>query len=182
MSSPWEEFEQHLACEGEWHVDCAPLAWPVDARTAAAYIEKNLSVLATIAVLEDRRSDNVDDDNPVMQEMQRLDAKLNALIDIVNRLLVPIALPPRQSLRFNAIGALVPASFATDNEALLLRIRFDASPGLLLELPARCVRQFADGRQFVLFEQTSDALREGLERLVFRHHRRKVAVIRHAAL
>ncbi|WP_266160699.1 PilZ domain-containing protein [Dyella silvatica] len=182
MSSPWEEFEQHLACEGEWHVDCAPLAWPLDARLAAGYVEKNLSVLATIAVLEDRRSDTADDDNPVMQEMLRLDAKLNALIDIVNRLLVPMALPARQSLRFNAVGALLPEALAIDSEALLLRIRFDASPGLLLELPARCVRQFADGRRFVEFEQRSDALREGLERLVFRHHRRKVAVIRHAGL
>ncbi|MFC5740483.1 PilZ domain-containing protein [Dyella tabacisoli] len=180
MSSPWDDFEQRLACEGEWHVDCAPLTWPMDARVAAGYVERNLSVLSTIAVLEDRRSDSADDDNPLMQEMLRLDAKLNALLDIVNRLLVPTALPTRQTLRFNAVGALLPATLPSESEALLLRIRFDASPGLLLELPARCLRQFDDGRRFVQFEQCSDALREGLERLVFRHHRRKVAVIRHA--
>ncbi|HTM27885.1 MAG TPA: PilZ domain-containing protein [Rhodanobacter sp.] len=42
-------------------------------------------------------------------------------------------------------------------------------------LAARVERQFDDGRVFVVFAPHGDALSDAIERLVFRHHRRKVA-------
>lgn len=175
-ASAWEQFEQRLACEEHWHADGRPLDWPVPEDTLARLAERNAAALATVAALEERRAESADDDNPVVQELLRLDAKLNALIDMVNRLaLPPDALPPRQALRFNAIGAVLPAALAPADGALLLRLRFDACPGVPLELAARVERRFDDARVFVAFHGVGDGVAASLERLVFRHHRRKVA-------
>jgi hypothetical protein len=111
--------------------------------------------------------------------MLRMDAKLTALVDIVNQLLVPSStLPPRQLLRFNAVGALLPAGMMPPGDAVLLRLRFDLCRSLPLELPAQVSHQFDDGHTFVVFTLPGDALSDAIERLVFRHHRRKVAEAR----
>jgi Atypical PilZ domain, cyclic di-GMP receptor len=180
-ASAWNEFEQRLACEGSWHADGQPLAWPVPESLAQRLAERNAAALASVAALEERRAENADDDSPVMQELLRLDAKLNALIDMVNRVALPAgALPPRQALRFNAIGAVLPAALVPAGGALLLRLHFDACPGVPLELPARVERRFDDGGAFVAFHALGDSVAASLERFVFRHHRRKVAGARQA--
>jgi hypothetical protein len=179
-ASTWNEFEQRLACEDSWHADSQALAWPVPEALSLRLAERNAAALATVAALEERRADGADDDNPVMQELVRLDAKLNALIDMINRMALPAdALPPRQALRFNAIGAVLPAALVPPGEALLLRLRFDACPGVPLELPARIERRF-DGHAFVAFHALGEGVATSLERFVFRHHRRKVAGARQA--
>lgn len=172
----WDDFEQRVSCEESLHADCEPLAWPPSPALLQQLAERNANVLAAIAALEERRADGGEDDSPLMQEMLRMDAKLNVLMEIVNNLLVPAsALPPRRQLRFNAIGALLPAGLAPAAGGVLLRIRFDLCRSLPLELPAQVQRQFDDGRAFVLFAPLGDALGDAIERLVFRHHRRKVA-------
>ena len=64
---------------------------------------------------------------------------------------------------------------------VLLRLRFDVCRSLPLELPAQVERRFDDGRVFVVFAPLSDVLGDAIERLVFRHHRRKVAEARQLA-
>lgn len=178
----WDQFEQRLSCEDHWRADSEPLAWPLPEALGLRLAERNAATLATIAALEERRADS-DDDSPVMQELQRLDAKLNALIEMVNRLALPAAvLPARQPIRFNALGAVLPPTLVPPGEALLLRLRFDACPGAPLELPAQIARRFDDGRVFVAFIGLGDGVAASLERLVFRHHRRKVAGARQSAL
>lgn len=179
----WDDFEQRLACEDSWRADSEPLASPVPDALLQRLAERNAATLATIAALEERRADNTDDDSPVMQELVRLDAKLTALIEMVNRMALPAAaLPVRQPIRFNALGALLPAALVPPGDALLLRLRFDACPGAPLELPAQVSRRFDDGRVFVAFAGLGDGVEASLERLVFRHHRRKVAGARQGAL
>ncbi|MGN2254651.1 PilZ domain-containing protein [Frateuria sp. GZRe12] len=181
-ASAWNEFEQRLACEDSWHADSQALAWPLPEGLAQRLAERNTAALASVAALEERRAESADDDSPVMQELSRLDAKLNALIDMVNRLAMPAeTLPPRQSLRFNAIGAVLPAAMVPAGDALLLRLRFDACPGVPLELPAHIERRFADGGAFVAFQALGDGVAASLERFVFRQHRRKVAGARQSA-
>ena len=178
-SGRWEEFEQRLSVEESLHADGEPLAWPPPQTQLLWLAERNTNTLAAIAALEERRADLAEDDSPLMQEMLRMDAKLTALVDIVNQLLVPAStLPPRQWLRFNAIGALLPASLVPVGDAMLLRLRFDLCHSLPLELPAQIYRRFDDGRVFVVFTPLGDVLGDTIERLVFRHHRRKVAEAR----
>ncbi|KAA0072274.1 PilZ domain-containing protein [Rhodanobacter sp. T12-5] len=179
MTNSWDDFEQRVSSEEALHVDSEPLAWPPSQAQQLRLAERNANTLAAIAALEERRADIGEDDTPLMQEMLRMDAKLTALVDIVNHLLVPAdTLPPRQMLRFNAVGALLPAALLPPGEALLLRLHFDVCRSLPLELPARVERRLDDGRAFVVFAPLSDVMSDAIERLVFRHHRRKVAEAR----
>ena len=175
----WNEFEQRVSIEELLHVAIEPLAWPMPRARAQALAESNGNALAAIAALEERRVESADDDNPLMQEMRRMDAKLTALVDIVNRLLVPPgALPAQHLVRFNARGAVLGADMPLPGDAVLLSLRFDHCRSLPLELPALREMQFDDGRTFVRFPTVNEALGDAIERLVFRHHRRKVAEAR----
>lgn len=178
----WNAFEQLLSCEASWYADSTPLAWPVGDALVQRLAERNAATLATIAALEERRTDPADDDSPMLQELARLDAKITALVDIVNRLVLPDGeLPARQYVRFNALGAVIPVALIPPGEALLLRLRFDVCRSVPLELPARVLRQLDGGAVFVGFESLGDGVAASLERLVFRQHRRRVAVERQAA-
>lgn len=178
-SARWNEFEQRVSIEELLHVAIEPLAWPMSQPLALALAERNGNALAAIAALEERRVEAADDDNPLMQEIRRMDAKLTALVDIVNRLLVPAgALPAQHLVRFNARGAVLGADVNLPGETILLSLRFDHCRSLPLELPARREMQFDDGRTFVAFTSLNDAQSDAIERLVFRHHRRKVAEAR----
>ncbi len=175
-ASRWDEFEQRLSSEEQLHADCEPLAWPPAQEILQWLADRNANVLATLASLEERRTDHGDEESPLMQEILRMDAKLTALVEIVNQMLAPSAsLPPRQMLRFNAVGAVLPNTLVPKGEGMLLRIRFDACRSLPLELPARVSRSLDQGRSFVEFTLHGDATSDAIERLVFRHHRRKVA-------
>ena len=178
-ASSWEEFDQRLSSEEHLHADSEPLAWPPSPELLQRLAERNANTLATLAALEERRADLGDDDNPLMQEILRMDAKLTALVEIVNQLLAPAAtLPPRRALRFNAVGAVLPAALLPAGEGLLLRLRFDACRSLPLELAGRMVRAIDENRSFIEFAAQGDATSDAIERLVFRHHRRKVAEAR----
>ncbi|HZX71014.1 MAG TPA: PilZ domain-containing protein [Rhodanobacter sp.] len=175
-NSRWDEFEQRVSVEELLHVSVEPLAWPVPPARALSLVERNGNTLAAIAALEERRVDSAEDDNPLVQEMRRMDAKLTALVDIVNRLLTPTeTLPGRRLVRFNARGAVIPSDLIPSGEAMLLSLRFDHCRSLPLELAAQVDRQLDDGRTFVVFTTLNDAQGDAIERLVFRHHRRKVA-------
>ena len=175
----WQAFTGRVSCEGQWHLDCVPIEWPLPAIEASRLADRNANTLAVMAALEERRAEQAEDDSPLMQEMLRMDAKLNALIDIVNQLLVPThTLPSRQPLRFNAVGAILPAPLVPAGETFLLRLRFDVCRSLPLELVARREKRLDDGRIFVVFALLNDVQGDAIERLVFRHHRRKVAEAR----
>jgi hypothetical protein len=177
-ASSWDEFEQRVSCDESLHVDSEATPWPDAQAHQARLAERNLNTLSAIAALEERYAET-DDDSPLMLEIQRMDAKLTALVDIVNHLLVPASvLPPRHALRFNAIGALLPAALVPAGDALIVRLRFDVCRSLPLELAARVERRLDNGQVFVVFAAPGDVLGDAIERLVFRHHRRKVAETR----
>lgn len=175
----WQQFSERMAYEGSLHV--AAEAGEPAADSIARYNERNLHVLRTLLSLDDRRVDSTaDDDDPVLQELQRMDSKINVLLDIVDRLLLPVSLlPARHSVRFNAVGMTLPSSVLPANaENLLLRLHFDTCRALPLELPARLGHAADPQNTFVYFCELSELVEDGLERFVFCHHRRKVAEAR----
>jgi hypothetical protein len=174
----WQQFGERMAYEGVLHV--ALDACDPSPDVIARYNERNLHVLRTLASLDERRSENgSDDDDPVMQELQRMDSKINVLLDIVDRLLLPTALlPPRHHVRFNAVGVTVPETLLPTGELLLVQLHFDTCRALPLELPCRLGHRLGDGKAFVYFCEVNELVEDGLERFVFCHHRRKVAEAR----
>ncbi|UPG93490.1 PilZ domain-containing protein [Luteibacter aegosomatissinici] len=179
----WKTFSERVTWDGRFHATCEPAAPPA-AAALASINDRNANVLVAVAALMDRRVDIGEDDNALSQEVARLDAKLNVLMEIVNRLLLPqSALPPRISLRFNGLGAVLPwEGLPPVGQPVLLKLHFDVVRALPLELPG--IRQAGplDGKGFVAFEGLSEPVRDEIERLVFRQHRRQVAEARaHAA-
>jgi hypothetical protein len=174
----WLMFSEQVSCEDYCHLDGVVLEQPMAPTQLHRLADRNLNALAAIAALEERHAET-DDDSPVMLEIQRMDAKLTALVDMVNHLLVPgSSLPPRQWLRFNALGAVLAAASVPAGELVLLRLRFDVCRGLPVELPARVERRLDDDQVFLAFVSQGDVVSDAIERLVFRHHRRKVAEAR----
>lgn len=173
----WQAFSERVSYDDGLHVGCVAMSQPLSDLQLAAMRERNLNVLNTLAVFGERRGDTSDDEGAAAQEIQRLDSKLNVLMAMLDQFLQRDAeLPPRQLLRFNAAGALLPRTLWPAHETTaLLRLHFDGCLSLPLELPARLVQERDVDHVFAVFEWMDDATGDALERLVFRHHRRKVA-------
>ncbi|TCV94149.1 atypical PilZ domain-containing cyclic di-GMP receptor [Luteibacter rhizovicinus] len=175
----WSSFSERVTYDGRFHATCefAPLP---DSAALALLNDRNVSVLTAVAALVEKRAETPEDDTTVTNELSRLDAKLNVLMEIVNRLLLPQAdLPPRIALRFNASGAVLPwDGLPAVGQPVLLRIHFDVCRALPLELPGQRLAGPSDGRGFIGFQGLSEHVRDAIERLVFRHHRRQVAEAR----
>ncbi|QWT20573.1 PilZ domain-containing protein [Bacillus sp. NP157] len=179
----WKAFSERVAWDARFHATLEA-GERLSPAALASINDRNASVLVAVAALMDRRIDTGEDDNALGQEVARLDAKLNVLMEIVNRLLLPqSALPPRLAVRFNALGAALPWDVLPPvGQPVLLKIHFDACRALPLELPGIRESGPSDGKGFVAFEGLSESVRDELERLVFRQHRRQVAEARaHAA-
>lgn len=178
MQDPsWQAFSERVTYDDGLHAGCGALAQPLGELQLAAMRERNLSVLNTLAVFSERRSDAPDDESPLAQDLLRLDSKLNVMMAMLDQLLRrDTALPPRQAVSFNALGAVLPRSIWPAGQVSgLLRLHFDGCLALPLELPARLVQERDVDHVFVAFESIDEATCDALERLVFRHHRRKVA-------
>ncbi|MBB3225599.1 hypothetical protein FHW69_000189 [Luteibacter sp. Sphag1AF] len=175
----WQAFSERVTYDGQFHATCVAAPLP-DAAAISALNDRNLSVLTAVAALVEKRAETPEDDTAVTNELSRLDAKLNVLMEIVNRLLLPQAdLPGRIALRFNASGAVLPWSgLPPVGQTVLLRIHFDVCRALPLELPGQRLAGPSDGRGFVGFQGLGESVRDAIERLVFRHHRRQVAEAR----
>lgn len=176
------EFEQRMVHEGSLHAAFQAEASTPDAGALQALAERNTHVLVAIALLEERPRAERDDAGPLAPELARLDGKLNLLIEIVNHLLLPAAaLPPRQQLRFNGVGAELPLALLPPGATLgRLRLHLDACLALPLELACR-VEAVRGDSAFLAFDAFGDAVEEGLDRYVFRQHRRKLADVRQSA-
>jgi len=113
----WQAFSERVTYQGQPHVSVE--AFDPTPEDIARFNERNLHVLRSLASLDERRSENAsDEDSPLMLELQRMDSKINVLLDIVDRLLLPVTLlPPRQPVSFNAVGLIVPASLPPADSA-----------------------------------------------------------------
>jgi Atypical PilZ domain, cyclic di-GMP receptor len=180
--SIYREFNDRVSYDGLLHAACDVAGMP-DPRELTLLNERNASLLATVSSLAERRVDVVEDDSSMTLDLARLDAKLNAVIELVNRLALPsAALPPRVSMRFNAIGAELPLGHLPEPGAhVLLRIHFDACRALPLELPGLVVAPPTGGMGLVVFEGLGELVREAIEKLAFRQHRRQIAESRQTA-
>ncbi|HET6554914.1 MAG TPA: PilZ domain-containing protein [Dyella sp.] len=177
QDSSWQAFSERVTYEDGLHAGCAALAQPLGDLQLSAMRERNLSVLGTLAVFSERRMDAQDEENLVAQELQRLDGKLNVLMAMLDQLLRrDTELPPRLPVQFNAVGAVLPGGMWPAGQLhALVRFHFDGCLALPLELPARLVQERDQDHTFVAFESLDDVTGDAIERLVFRHHRRKVA-------
>lgn len=165
--------------------DVLPVQWralpgTIDPTLVANYADRNMRILQACAALEEHSSsEKPDEDSP---DLQRLDFKVNLLLDLVGQLLV--ANRPRPApvpVRFNAVGAVwrgvppLPEAGAQGAVEIYLR-DFLAEP---LRLIGRITNVTPDGQIKARFTPTSETIADLIEKLTFRRHRRQVAESRH---
>jgi Atypical PilZ domain, cyclic di-GMP receptor len=161
--------------------DVLPVLWrampgTIDPAVTASYSDQNVRLLEACAAIEEHAgSDKPDEDTP---ELQRLDFKVNLLLELMGQLLVANRpRPPAVPIRFNALGAVwrgappLPEAGTQGVAEIYLR-DFLAEP---LRLIGRITNVTPDGQIKARFSATGEAVSDLIQKLTFRRHRRQVA-------
>ncbi len=169
---------EELAFQGVLPVAWHAVSTPLDREATAGFDERNIRLLQAWDAMEEHVSLEKPEDAPHSAEIQRLDLKVNLLLDLVGQLLSanrprPAATP----IRFNALGAsfrltgqLPPAGEQGITEIYLRDCL--AEP---LRLAGRVTNVSPDGQIKVRFLPLAETVSELIEKLAFRRHRRQVA-------
>lgn len=176
---------------GLLYEDILPLQWH-DLQEGSALLEvprlneSNEEVLRFIGALDEYPSEAGDEHEPLTQDLARVETKLNLLLGLVGQLVaVHFPLPPLKTVKLNPIGvewmadeALHPGDYG------LVEIYFNARCPRPLIFPGKVdrVETTAVGHRVIIqFFELGESIRERLEKIIFRHHRRSVALARRRA-
>ena len=148
--------------------------------------ERNASLLKTLASDEQSRREPEPSLEALMQEIDRLDQKLNLmtelLADLVRR---EVVVPEPQPFRLSSAGVsfeYCEAESVNEGDWVKVSLFLLANVPRPLEFAARVVASNSDfvpnDWLTVSFEQVNEVVESALDRLVFKHHRREVAMRR----
>lgn len=172
--------------EGLFYEDTLPLSWQEvgNAVTAARLLSishSNEQLLRYLAATGEHRADPADDGHAQSsQELSRLEAKVNLLLNMVGQLLSQnIALPEAVPLRISADrlqwNSRHPAKTGAQlSVELYLAPRYPSALTLFGMVEKVTNR---DGGYLIdmTYINMSEGLRNALEKMIFRHHRRRIA-------
>lgn len=177
--------------QGLVYEDMLPLRWrSVELRHTTLELarlqDNNEEVLRIIAVLDEHLSDTSEEHAPLSQEMLRVETKVNLLLGLVGQLFTlhypqpptrPIKLSPHTIEWVSGDGAAV-GEYGVVELYLSPRCpRPLVFPGAVTKVEA-----LPGGHSIqVEFAGLGDGTRERLEKIIFRHHRRSVALARRRA-
>ena len=148
--------------------------------------ERNASLLKTLASDEQSRREPEPSLEALMQEIDRLDQKLNLmtelLADLVRR---EVVVPEPRPFRLSSAGVSFENSevdSVNEGDWVKVSLFLLANVPRPLEFAARVVVSNSnfvpDGWLTLSFEQVNEVVESALDRLVFKHHRREVAMRR----
>ena len=170
--------------------DYLPLEWTPGEQTGVddkQRVATNIHVLSAAASVEENVPGRLQEEQPeLQQELQRLDAKLQLLMDMVARLLSrDERFPQQHAVRISVdqieVAAGLPGmTFGTEG---ILSLHIHPAIPAPLQFYGSVVDDTRDDDGHWLHFQPgllSDAEKEALSRHVFRHHRRGIAAARQA--
>ena len=148
--------------------------------------ERNASLLKTLASDEQTRREPEPSLEALIQEIDRLDQKLNLvtelLADLVRR---EVVVPSPHPFRLSSAGVSFEYSEAEsvgEGDWMKVSLFLLANVPRPLEFAGRVIRSnpdfVAENWLTVSFEQVNEMVESALDRLVFKHHRREVAMQR----
>jgi len=175
-ASDAQAYRNHLRHEADLPFLCSVRAEAESAFAIARRHRRNLAALALDGGGDERRVERADD-GANTGELARIEAKLNAVIELFASIAgAAVECPPSRPLRFNAYGvewqggeALAPGT------PVLIRLHLETSPVLPLELTARVDAPLEAGWSLALFEPLKVPLPDLIGKIVFREHRRQLA-------
>ncbi|MEE4297455.1 MAG: PilZ domain-containing protein [Wenzhouxiangella sp.] len=163
------------------------VAWEVDETLGEqdmAQLEgSNLAVLQGVAAVEEGGSHRLREEQPELyQEIERLNARLDLLIDMVGRLNAEQreeGATRRVRLAVDHVEFVATPQDAEPGQNGCLNLQLHMSVPEPLRLPGQVVSERTDqaNRRWVRFEPfaMSTRLHDALDQLIFRHHRRTIA-------
>lgn len=180
--------------KGLHYEDSLPLRWQqaIEPSTPAGVLVRNQAneqLLRHLAAIEEVRSEGSDEDGQVSHDIQRLESKINLLMDMMGQLLTrQMSLPEPAPVRLGADAMqwiCPPGAAPSEGMPLLVEVYLNRrypSP-LALGGAVESVRPEAGGGVSVTLRYAglSEGLRSALEKIIFRQHRRLVAQARQAA-
>lgn len=147
--------------------------------------QETARVLQAMAVFEEAPREAGNDAGQGGQELLHLEAKIDVLLSLVGSLIAERrtgAAPHALVLRAGSVEWTGPAAAAVERGAVGYAIIYaNTMLPLALRLPARIVGTTErNGTRWLLtrFEPLTPAVRHGMEKLVFRRHRRQIALSR----
>jgi hypothetical protein len=158
-----------------------PLAEPPDATTLARLNDENLQVLHAVAALEEYPVEPDEDDGAMGHVLARLDMKVNLLLGLVGDLVaehhqLPSAVPVQ--LGGDRLIWRDPNLKLSGKSPGIAAVYLRASPATPLRLAGE-LEAARDNNAESTFKldclHLDEAVRNGLERMIFRHHRRSIA-------
>ena len=140
------------------------------------YQEVNEDILRTIALLDEHFSETSDEHDVTTQGLQRIDFKLNLVLDLVGQILAHhLTVPEAVNVSFNADAIQWEGRSAPDPGSVVkieLYVSRKYPRAIVLYGQVQAVQSF---KTSVTLESVSEVVRDGLDKLIFRHHRRRVA-------
>jgi hypothetical protein len=153
----------------------------VEASLAASWADRNVRMLQACSALEEHGTDKMDEDSPHAAELQRIDQKVNLLLDMVGHLLAasqsrPAAVP----VRFNTRGIVWQHSAPGPKRGTRGVVEIHLKDCLVqpLTLSGVVTDDSSDGIVQLQFDALPEPVADHMERLVFRRHRRQIAGVR----
>lgn len=137
--------------------------------------EGNELLLRSVSVLEEKVDH--DENDEIVQELKRQDMKLNLILDMIGTLLMQQqVIPVARELQLSASGVLlgIAANCALDQHCRIQLYIEPAIPKPLI-LYGQCHPSTASGMTDIVFNGVSQAVKDNLDKYIFRHHRRRIA-------
>ncbi len=149
-----------------------------DVATLNTHRVQNAEVIRNCASLGDARNDSREDD-PQREDILRLESKLNALFDMVGLLLeqtLSIPDPVECVIQRDGIRWRAPKEFPVVNSNVHLSLYLNKRYPRPLEIGGR-IEKINEQEQLVTvrFLELDEVVADGLEKIIFREHRRAVA-------
>ena len=168
--------------------DVLPLAWrrlpePFDPAIIGSFAERNLRVLQAMTALEEHgQIEKADEKLPHAADIQRLELKVNLLLDMMGALLIASRpRPPAAPVRFNTLGAVwqAKAPFPEPGHQGVLEIYLRDCIAEPLRFVGRIGTVGTDGKVKLKIIPPGENIADLMEKLAFRRHRRQVAGAKH---
>jgi len=161
-----------------------PLQWRVlerlpDHDHLARSDERNTALLNALTLIEEATVRQAEEPSPLIAQMERLEAKFDLVLTLLTEALLPeSAAPGPVAVRLSSRGmAFDPGESIAAGTVIELSIHFSASLprpvvlyGVVVEPPSG-----EEGHISLEFRRLGPRVKERLERLVFRRHRRSIA-------
>ena len=179
MNAPTGPLDGRLHWSGRVPLRWRVLQHPPDPGERARTEERNTTLLNALDLVEEGAGHHQEEPSPVVAQLERMEAKFDLVITLLSEILLPDEMAPETvALRMSARGvAFDTAERVAPGTLVELSIHFSASLPRPVVLYGEVVPGAAgDERQLaVAFRDIGSAVKERLERMVFRRHRRSIA-------